>query len=54
MHVVRESMTAKFWLTPVRLHGSTGFTRSELRKLQALVEDNRQSLLESWNEYFTH
>jgi hypothetical protein len=47
-------MRAKFWLSPVRLQSSTGFSRVELGRLQARVEVNRHSLLESWNEFFAH
>jgi hypothetical protein len=54
VHVERESMRAKFWLSPVRLQSSTGFSRVELARLQARVEVNCHSLLESWNEFFAH
>ena len=54
VHVERDTMRAKFWLTPVRLHSSAGFSRVELGRLQALVEGNSRSLLESWNEFFAH
>jgi hypothetical protein len=47
-------MRAKFWLSPVRLHSSAGFSRVELGRLQGLVEDKSRSLLESWNEFFAH
>jgi hypothetical protein len=47
-------MTAKFWLSPVRLQGSAGFSPLELRRLQGLIERHREILLESWNEYFAH
>jgi hypothetical protein len=40
VHVERENMRAKFWLKPVRLQESGGFSRVELGRLQALVEEN--------------
>ena len=52
VHVRREINLAKFWLDPVRLERSRGFTRKEIGTLQALVEENRQQLLDSWHEYF--
>ena len=52
MHVERDSNTAKFWLEPVRLQNSGGFNRNDINRLQRLVEDNREDLLRSWNEYF--
>jgi len=53
IHVEREHMKAKFWLVPVRLHSSGGFSRSEINRIQRLVEDNREDLLRSWNEFFS-
>jgi hypothetical protein len=52
VHVEREDHEAKFWLDPVRLHESGGFGRSEISRIQRLVEENARFLLRSWNEYF--
>lgn len=52
IHVEREKMLAKFWLAPVRLQYSTGFGRSELIRLEALVRERRDFFVESWNDYF--
>jgi hypothetical protein len=52
IHVEREHMKAKFWLSPVRLQSSGGFSRGEINRIQALVEDNSEYLLRSWNEFF--
>jgi len=53
IHVEREHSGAKFWLTPVRLQKSKGFSRSELKRIQRLVEENRAQLLRGWDEYFS-
>ncbi|MBM4457159.1 MAG: DUF4160 domain-containing protein [Chloroflexi bacterium] len=52
IHVEREKMKTKFWLSPVRLESSGGFSRSEINRIQRLVEDNREYLLRSWHEFF--
>ena len=52
IHVERENMSAKFWLNPVRLQCSGGFNRSEINRILQLVEENRDYLLRSWNEFF--
>ena len=52
IHVERDKNTAKFWLDPVRLQNSGGFGRTELNRIQRLVEDNGEDLLRSWNDYF--
>lgn len=52
IHVERESKEAKFWLEPVRLARSHGFAAKEINEIEKLVVDNRQLLLERWNEFF--
>lgn len=52
VHVRRDRRTAKFWLSPVRLQRSGGFSRHEINRIQQLVEENREILLGEWNEYF--
>ena len=53
IHMEREGLTAKFWLSPVRLEQSGGFSRHEIRQIQRLVEEHRQTLLRSWNAFFS-
>ena len=53
VHVQRERMLAKFWLEPVSLAASTGFSARELRGVQTIVTENTKILLEAWHEYFT-
>jgi hypothetical protein len=45
-------MLAKFWLNPVSLAGSTRFSPRDLRKIEGLVVENSDTLMERWNEYF--
>ena len=52
IHVERGVDLAKFWLEPVRLQRSTGFTRVELGRVHRLVVAHRERLLRSWHEYF--
>jgi hypothetical protein len=52
VHVEREDKVAKFWLGPVRLQESGGFSRSELNRIRQLVEANEHRLQEAWHEYF--
>ena len=52
VHVERDDCKAKFWLDPVRLDRSYGFSRHELNRIERLVEANQQHLWDSWNEYF--
>ena len=52
VHVERENHKAKFWLDPVRLETSGGFARTEINRIQRIVEEKRVAYLEKWNEYF--
>jgi hypothetical protein len=52
IHVERDDCEAKFWLDPVRLERSRGFGRKEIHRIRELVEEHRQHLLESWDEFF--
>ncbi|MFO7907681.1 MAG: DUF4160 domain-containing protein [Planctomycetota bacterium] len=52
VHVRRDRATAKFWLNPVRLARSRRFSDYELRSLQKRIAENRERILETWNEHF--
>jgi hypothetical protein len=52
VHVEREGSIAKFWLDPVRLQWSGGFSRHELRKVEKIVSEHRDEMREAWNAYF--
>ena len=52
IHVGRDDNTAKFWLGPIRLQNSGGFGRTEISRIQRIVDENLEDLLRSWNEYF--
>ena len=52
IHVERDDNVAKFWLDPVRLQSSGGFSRVAINTLAGMVTDHQTELLEAWNEYF--
>ena len=52
VHVESGDKVAKFWLSPVRLDGSSGFQRQEIARIQRIVTDNAEELREAWNAYF--
>jgi len=52
VHIERDNNLAKFWLDPVRLQTLGGFSRTEIGRIQKLVEDNGEMLARSWNEFF--
>ena len=52
VHVERDDNIAKFWLDPIRLQSNRGFSRAELGRMQKLLGDRQEELIEAWNEYF--
>lgn len=52
IHIERDDKIAKFWIDPVRLQVSGGFSRVELDKIQKLVIANSKLFQESWDAYF--
>jgi len=52
VHVERDDSEAKFWLDPIRLERSHDFNRKDVNRIRKLVEQHREQLLESWNEFF--
>lgn len=52
VHVRRENKVAKFWLDPFALQRAGGYSRSELNTIASMLEEHRDTLLESWHEFF--
>jgi hypothetical protein len=52
VHVQRQDALAKVWLTPVRIEWSEGFRRADIARVEELVRENRELLMEAWHEYF--
>lgn len=53
VHVEREDKLIKFWIDPVRLQFSIGFSRIEIRRIERTVRDQCIQILEAWNAYFS-
>jgi hypothetical protein len=54
MHVDRGNQSCKFWLQPVSLARNLGFNAKELRKIESILSEDEEHLLEAWYEYFGH
>jgi len=53
IHVKRDRLIAKFWLSPVFLAKNRGFKEHELSDIARLVIKHEARLLEAWYEYFS-
>ena len=52
VHVQRDRSLAKFWLRPVALASSIGFSGKELRELEAIVREHQAEFEGAWNDFF--
>jgi hypothetical protein len=52
VHVDRDSDSCKFWLMPIGLARNLGFRAQELRRIERIIQENLEELLEAWNEHF--
>jgi hypothetical protein len=53
VHVDRDNLSAKFWLSPMDLDRNLGFSAHELRLIGRILLENEEALLEAWHDYFT-
>jgi hypothetical protein len=51
IHVERERFVGKFWLSPIRLQESGGFSRRELNVIQRIIDSQQSLFMRSWNEH---
>lgn len=52
IHVERDDNVVKFWLIPIRLQSSGGFTRREINRTHQSIEEHHDQIVEAWHEYF--
>ncbi|TAE12998.1 MAG: DUF4160 domain-containing protein [Bacteroidetes bacterium] len=52
IHIESAENTAKFWLLPVELANSYGFSAKEINTIRKIVVENQQLFIDTWNEYF--
>jgi len=52
IHVDSDDNYAKFWLEPVQLARSVGYSASELSKIRKIISENADGMRRQWNEYF--
>ena len=53
VHVECDDKIAKFWLDPIRLQNSYGFSRQEIGRIQKIIQEHQKQLMEVWNDYFS-
>jgi hypothetical protein len=54
IHVEKAEKTAKFNLENMELIKSIAFNASELKQIRNLIEENRDFLIQKWDEFFNN
>jgi hypothetical protein len=52
IHVESDNKYAKFWLEPVQLARSVGYSARELSEIRDLIMENVSVFKRRWHEYF--
>ena len=50
-HIEQDDNVAKFWLEPVELASSYGFSAKDINQIRKLVLEHQTILLQAWHEY---
>lgn len=53
IHIQKAEGYAKFWLNPVNLADTTGFSQRQLQRIEEIIREHVVQLQEAWDEYFT-
>ena len=51
VHVDRDDQTAKFWIDPVGLARNMGFRRRELNRIEKLLIEHEQEIVDAWFDF---
>jgi hypothetical protein len=52
VHAAGHGGKAKVWLDPVAIAEQHGFKASDLKRILEVANENRNEILEAWNEFF--
>lgn len=52
IHVEKDDAYAKYWLQPVRLAKSKGFSAKEMSTIRGIIEKHQKIFIRRWNEFF--
>lgn len=52
IHIEKADKYAKFWIEPISVAVSYGFSGKELREIGEIIEENEVLIMDKWNEHF--
>lgn len=54
VHVVKDGNKAKYNLFPVELVENYGYKKQELKMIEAIIEENVETIAKHWNMFFNN
>jgi uncharacterized protein DUF4160 len=51
VHITKAGCEAKYWISSITLEWNHGFRTHELREIAAILNDNQQKIIDTWNEH---
>ena len=54
VHVVKDGSKAKYNLFPVELVENYGFKKQEIKMIEAIIEENVETIAKHWNMFFNN
>lgn len=52
VHISKGDYEAKYNVETLELVENYGFKKNELRMIESIIEENKEIIIERWNEYF--
>lgn len=52
VHVAKGDSEAKYEVETLNLIENFGFKRNELRLIESIIDENKEIIIERWNDYF--
>lgn len=52
VHIAKDGKSAKIWLQSLSVESRRGYDEREMKELLAIIEENRDAWVQSWNEFF--
>ena len=54
VHIIKDGNSAKYNIYPIELIENKGFKRQELRLIEAIIEENEDTIAQHWDNYFNN
>ena len=54
VHIIKDGNSAKYNIYPIELIENKGFKRQELRLIEAIIEENEDTIAQHWDTFFNN